>query len=88
MEEHRSKVGPPAEMSEAISWAYFWPPSLQLSIYSSPPEPVTLAEVRGPLEDQVASARTFLSDATKQGRDTIRGQVDRWIGVEKAVESE
>ncbi|UZJ56117.1 hypothetical protein CBS101457_005437 [Exobasidium rhododendri] len=59
----------------------------KLPIYSSPAEPVTLAEVRGPLEDQVASARTFLSDATKSGRDTIRGQVDRWIGVEKAVET-
>lgn len=63
------------------------PTFVQLPIYSSPPEPVTLAEVRGPLEDQVASARTYLSETTQSARHAIRGQVDKWIGVERAVES-
>jgi hypothetical protein len=49
---------------------------------------VTLAEVRGPLEDQVAAGRKYILEATKTGRDAIKDRVDQWIGVEKAVESE
>lgn len=46
-----------------------------------------LAEVRGPLEEQVAAARRSLLDTTRGARSAVQGQVDRWIGVEKAVES-
>lgn len=91
-EERKSKVswgkrGLKFRFLHAETNSLLWP-NPQLSIYSSPPEPVILAEVRGPLEDQVASGRVYLSEATKTARDALRGQVDRWIGVEKAVESE
>lgn len=59
----------------------------KLPIYSAPPEPVILAEVRGPLEEQVASARRAISNATYDVRESVQGQVRRWIGVEHAVEN-
>lgn len=59
----------------------------QLPIYSSPAEPVTLAEVRGPLEEQVGSARRYVVDSTRHASDALRGQISKWIGVEQAVES-
>lgn len=61
--------------------------SAKLPIYSAPPQPVILAEVRGPLEDQVASARRSILGATHDLRQGVQNQVDRWIGVEHAVEN-
>lgn len=59
----------------------------QLPIYSSPAEPVTLAEVRGPLEEQVGSVRRYLVDSTQSAQNALHGQVSKWVGVEQAVES-
>ena len=59
----------------------------KLPIYSAPPQPVILAEVRGPLEDQVASARRTILGATHDLRESVQSQVRRWIGVENAVEN-
>ncbi|PWN38502.1 uncharacterized protein FA14DRAFT_188488 [Meira miltonrushii] len=61
--------------------------SSKLPIYSAPPEPVILAEVRGPLEDQVASARRTIMGATHNLRESVQNQVRRWISVEHAVEN-
>lgn len=61
--------------------------SSKLPIYSAAPEPVILAEVRGPLEDQVASARRTIMGATHDVRESVQHQVRRWINVEHAVEN-
>lgn len=60
----------------------------QLSIYSEPPQPVTLVETHTELERQIGSARQALSSSTKELQSSVNGVVEKWIGVEKSVESE
>lgn len=57
-------------------------------IYSQPAPPVTLVETHTALESHVGDARRAVVGAAQGTKETVQGHVERWIGVERAVERE
>ncbi|KZP20552.1 hypothetical protein FIBSPDRAFT_742075, partial [Athelia psychrophila] len=59
----------------------------QPSIYSAPETQLLLQETHSPLEGYIAEARRQTMGTLATGHAHVQGAVDRWIGVEHAVES-
>ena len=59
---------------------------MQPSIYPAPETQLLLQEVHSPLEAHIGTARRQTTDALAAGHAQVQGAVDRWIGVEHAVE--
>ena len=74
---------------DAFSTSYFgWlKPAPKLSIYPETDLETILLDTPSPLEHQIGLVRRKITDAIRQARDESQGIVNKWIGVEQAVES-
>lgn len=61
---------------------------LQLSIYPQPEQELVLVQTHSVLEEHITAARRAATSTYNDARAQVQGVVDRWIGVEHAVESE
>ena len=61
--------------------------SLKLSIYPETDSETILLDTPSPLEHQIGKVRRKITEAIGQARDEGQGIVNKWIGVEQAVES-
>jgi len=58
----------------------------KLSIYPQPESETILLDTPSPLEHQIGQARRKITETIRQVRDEGQGIVNKWIGVEQAVE--
>ena len=59
----------------------------KLSIYPDTDSETILLDTPSPLEHQIGQARRKVTETIRQARDGGQGIVNKWIGVEQAVES-
>ncbi|KAG8928324.1 hypothetical protein FRC02_007079 [Tulasnella sp. 418] len=60
----------------------------KLSIYPKPDPEVILVETHSELEKNIGIAREYVTERYKQGQSAIQSGVEKWIGVEHAVEKQ
>jgi MICOS complex subunit MIC26 len=59
---------------------------LQLPIYDAPTRELILVDTPSELEKQIGVARRAVMHYYSQGHSQVQGVVNKWIGVEHAVE--
>ncbi|KAG8899336.1 hypothetical protein FRC00_001579 [Tulasnella sp. 408] len=60
----------------------------KLSIYPKPDAEILLVETNSPLATHIGIAREHVTAAYYEGQATVQSAVDKWIGVEHAVEKQ